>query len=71
MNYVEHLAAELGQPVESVRLAVIAAADKTIQAYLNRGTITPSNLTNEQQAGIMAALRLADPSFPLHALRRR
>lgn len=71
MNYVEHLATELGQPVESVRQAVIAAADKTVRAYLDRGTITPSNLTNEEQAGIMAALRLADPNFPLHALRRK
>lgn len=70
MNYIEHLATELNLPVDRVLQAAIAAADKTVLAYLDQGVITPSNLTNEEQAGVIAALRLADPLFPLQALRR-
>lgn len=69
MTYIQHLAAELGQPADRVQQAVIEAANKIVKQYLVSGEVPASELTNEQQAGVVAAIRLSDPNFPLHALR--
>lgn len=73
MNFIEYLAQELPGDLtpDVVRQCVIAAAEKTVREYLDHGRITDSNLTNEEQAGIIAAVRLADPSFPRHALKKK
>jgi hypothetical protein len=68
MNFIQHLASELGLDESTAHQAVIVAADRTVRQYLDHKQITPSSLTPVEQAGIVAAVRLADPKFPRHAL---
>ena len=65
MNFVHHLARNLAVPVHRVEQALIGAAEATVIEFLTDNPVTPPTLSNQQQAGIIAALRIHDPKVQI------
>lgn len=65
MNFVHYLAINLDVPVHKAEQALIGAAERTVVEFLTDNRVTPPTLSNQQQAGIIAALRIHDPAVQL------